>query len=638
MMKKKTSLLFYFLVTTIPPLFFSTMNSQDPTDMQIESLLKDLEKIMMPPPAEESQNTAPVAPSTSMAMQPSKISASPPPAPQKKDLKTNFLESFNGVPSPAPTAAKGAASAVTTVELPYFKKEALEAYVSNFLINLIKIKNKMAATDIYRRTKTFAPFSNQLNDVEMLLWEILNSEVYHLPFFAASAKKFRETLLSFGKQLEKSSNILSQPSSGIGAVKGRAAFEALQPEQSHQQLEFSNLEKLFKNKLGSFATDIKQIIKAAGKDIDEVKKKQAAGVKDSEKRLHDLQGRASRYRSSDSPTQSSSFWDMPYKPGTGGGGLFDNNFGIPDFWGDSFSDLMGNPSKEDEMAPQGKGGAQGGEAGGKEAPGGVGTEGPQNKNGLRTFPSNPSTDLEEALKNQTFLNNANREDDLKREIIMLIEDAEKAVASGKMADARELVSVLNSAQGPRRALALLEPSLADDRKTSKEWQDRNALYQAALSKLPALGKKAGISQQELDAVEASLKNQTGALRSVDQSYHQEEQQELLKLKPYKDNLCSIAKIILDKNAAVNHFKLSSLELQALKALADLTASSNDAQVQAALKNAAILCPTLKIFEDFFAARKKKSLKFSEILQALESLKKVQARYIENLGNATATPK
>src|SRR5690349_23139889 len=158
------------------------LNSQK-EDEEFNSLLKNLEHmidsyekdVQKPPTIKKTPQI-----NSTRFVQEKRFSSAP--ALIKKDMRTNFIESFE-LSKALNKKEEKSIDKKETITLPSFKQEALEGYLSNFLLSLISLRKKIASTDIYRRTKTFSTYNAQLNEIEILLWEILNNSVYSLSFF-----------------------------------------------------------------------------------------------------------------------------------------------------------------------------------------------------------------------------------------------------------------------------------------------------------------------------------------------------------------------------------------------------------------------------------------------------------------------
>lgn len=525
------------------------------------------------------------------------------PTVQKKDPKTNFLESF---------------SAKDSELLPEFKKEAARSYLSALLEELFTIRRTIASTDVYRRTKFLSIFGTQLIELESYLWELITNDIYLTSFFLPAESALRNSILALGKELAQTNRSLTMPKlQERHIIRERAALEEMLPERSSLNIQLKKLESLLSKKLSGMISSLKSVIQKSGANIEAVKKKNSALFQDAEKRRKEVEGKVASYRPSES--FSPSFWDTPYESQDFGyGPEFDGGFGGGFPMDDFFGGGGAFPSGFDNTAQEGFGkgggleegmpepGSSGGRKGGS---GGFGLTAPSKQKEKtphrKLVPQKESFD--EAIAQEKFIKNS---------IISDVERAEIALEHNDIKTAYSTVEQLNSPEGSRQALAILETTLPESRKSNNSWKIVEEKYQAALKKLYNLTNQinAKIKTEKLnfktlasnEEVNENIIDAKRKLQAIEIEQKVGIQKIISELRPYFKDIAQIAKIIIEKNKN-NILQLREDDLEGISAMSTLSSTTPQENLNEILRNAPLLITPLNALKIVFKGRKENDL-------------------------------
>lgn len=523
------------------------------------------------------------------------------PTVQKKDPKTNFLESF---------------SAKDSELLPEFKKEAARSYLSALLEELFTIRRTIASTDVYRRAKFLSTFGTQLIELESYLWELITNDVYLTSFFLPTESALRNSILALGKELAQTNRSLTMPKlQERHIIRERAALEEMLPERSSLNIQLKKLESLLSKKLSGMISSLKSVIQKSGANIEAVKKKNSALLQDAEKRRKEVEGKVAAYRPSESFNPS--FWDTPYESQDFGyspefDGGFGGGFSMDDFFGGggAFPPGFDNASQEGF----GKGGEleegmpRPGSNGGRKSGGFDNFELPAQKGKKpRQKPSPQKESTDEAMAQEKFIKNS---------IISDVERAEMALEYNDIKTAYSTVEQLNSPEGSRQALAILETTLPESRKSNSSWKIVEEKYQAALKKLYNLTNQinAKIKTEKLnfktlasnEEVNENIIDSKRKLQAIEIEQKVGIQKIISELRPYFKDIAQIAKIIIEKNKN-NILQLREDDLEGISAMSTLSSTTPQENLNEILRNAPLLITPLNALKVVFKGRKENDL-------------------------------
>lgn len=577
---------------------------KDISDSELADLLKDIEKMVVE--MEQEQKESPNTPDIEKK-KPSHVTEISKTAVvekkiEHKDPRANFLESFQSPAKPSTRLGEKKEDIV----LPSFKREALEAYFSAFLINLLDVRKKASSVDIYRRTKTFSHYVDQLNELEAVMWEILNSSAYHIPLFSNQFSSLRSHILQAGKELERSNRALMMPETQDVVIATREEFERLRPEKATEKIELKKLTKLFARHLKSLIDDFKKVVTTAGKDIEDIKKKYEAEGRTAERNRKDLESRASRYRPSEFSGQS--FWDSPSSR-----------------YGEDFDDafIPGGPGfHEDGMFPFGEGdqGLFPG-AGEDEYETGLPAEGDPEK--IKDEEKERLMESRENNQKSNFI----REIELKKGIISLADQALLALGTDdKSSDKQKTVAheFIEAIKQHMSELSFIQASLHENRKKNKEWVELDSNYQKALQIFKNVSEKIGISKEDTEDFLRQTRSMGQQEKEASQKLDKNIQKAVDELKKNNniENLNFIAKTILEHNDKddKNIFQLSKREAQLLQLLLIIDKKEND--LDHVLAEIPLILPHMKAVKGILSRKEQESKKLNLLIEKIEAIEDI----------------
>lgn len=183
-----TNIYFLFLLILSIPYKTLAQDEEFSFDSFLAELVKEIDQQIQ---TEEAEIDAPLIPEKEKPSQEIIIERS-------KDLKTDFLNEF----PPAPKPGEKAIESDKKPELPRFKSDAAEYYLSLLSASLSNISKKTAGLD-QAKIKKFGTFKKNIASIIEKLDKIESNRIYHPILFEKTFNNFRKKILSSAEKLKK---------------------------------------------------------------------------------------------------------------------------------------------------------------------------------------------------------------------------------------------------------------------------------------------------------------------------------------------------------------------------------------------------------------------------------------------------